>query len=84
MTHDVCFASNPTKTLEQKMGLPSTHAIPISVVVTPEPRRWLSRFFFAGLLDKTEKSGTVPAAWVYTNPKVKRCINASLSTETLL
>ncbi len=44
------------------MGLPPAHVKTMSVVLNPEPRRWLSQFF-AGLLDKTEKSGTIPATW---------------------
>jgi len=51
---------NTTKTLEQKMGLPPARAKIMSVAVNPEARRWLS-LFFAGIVNKTEKSGTVPA-----------------------
>jgi len=65
------------------MGLPPAHVQPISVVVNPELRRWLSQFF-AGLLDKTEKSGTVPAAWVCANPKTISSIHASFSTNNHL
>jgi len=59
---------NPTKTLEQKMGLPPARAETVIVVINPEARRWLSQFF-AGIVNKAKKSVTVPAAWVDTNPK---------------
>ncbi|OQB43603.1 MAG: hypothetical protein BWY09_00099 [Candidatus Hydrogenedentes bacterium ADurb.Bin179] len=39
------------------MGLSPAHVNPMSVAANPKPRRGLSQFFFAGLLDKTEKAG---------------------------
>jgi len=82
-TSNAGLVRNPAtaKLTEQKMGLPPAHAQPMGVVVNLEPRRWLSQFF-AGLLDKTEKSGTVPAAWVCANPKAKPCIHAFISTNS--
>jgi len=78
-------ARNPTNTttLKQKKGLPPAHVQPMSVVVNLEPRRWLSQFF-AGLLDKTEKNGTVPADWVCANPKAMSSTHASFPTNNHL
>jgi len=65
------------------MGLPPAHVSPMSVAGNPEPRRWLSQFV-AGLLDKTEKGGTVPAAWVGANAKAISSTHASFSTNNHL
>jgi len=40
--------------------------------------------FFEGVLDKTEKSGTVPADWVCANPRAIFSTNAFLSTKNRL
>ncbi|OQC07490.1 MAG: hypothetical protein BWX80_01021 [Candidatus Hydrogenedentes bacterium ADurb.Bin101] len=52
------------------MGLPPVRTKAMSVICNPKPRWRLSQFF-AGALVKTEKSGTVPAAHVFTCRKYR-------------
>ncbi len=60
------------------MGLPPAHAKTMGEILNPDSRRWLSQFF-AGILDKNEKSGTVLATWLWADPKSQICIKAFMA-----